>query len=609
LLDESSSARYTDAGEPYFFFSRLIDRLVSAGPAAEPARVRGLSARDTVYLSFIRTFAALDGRIGTALTQIALLPYLRDRLGVTVFLSLPTGVIGVTNRKGVRGSPFAVADPFAIDPSLADPLLPELSAEVQYRALVQACHALGLRAGSVVPMATLAIDSPLFACTPQLGYWWDGDPTTRLCAPAASGSASALGRPPTPDGVVPASPERFVEVPASHAVDVLATPDRRRFFATNVGERQLTLANAFPLPGGITTETTTWGDVAMVNYTARCWPIPVGTRARVDDDPSRPAWSVMSRALGWRHEALGEEVFLIDANPSVPPGVLELARELASDDGAHITFIGEELWSFDTPSAALDAVVGPLVYGVSAHSRNLELLTSSLRYHLRCLEDRRSETPFLAATANHDTLPPTPEVASLLTVCYAFLPGAVPCIYSGTEVYADVLTNEEFGSWGGDSRAGARDHELALFDDLPLAWDSLPTTDLLARPVVDMPELLSHLNRLRRALRATGPWDYRFVTSDSQLCFGYELRRPAEPNDFVRVTLNWDPTSTAAVQRDEDAVTLASVNAGGETPGIPGVRYLAPSSAMVTATSGAAIRLLQRGASVASEADTPVSAQ
>ena len=68
----------------------------------------------------------------------------------------------------------------------------------------------------------------------------------------------------------------------------------------------------------------------------------------------------MSRMLAWRNDARGEEVFVIDANPSVPPGVLELARELAGENGYAITLIGEELWSFDAPSAALDAVVGPL---------------------------------------------------------------------------------------------------------------------------------------------------------------------------------------------------------------------------------------------------------
>ena len=104
--------------------------------------------------------------------------------------------------------------------------------------------------------------------------------------------------------------------------------------------------------------------------------------------------------------------------------------------------------------------------------------------------------------------------------------------------------------------------------------------------------LISRLSRLRQALWATGPWDYHFVSSESPLCFGYELRQLAKPNNYVRVIMNWDPTSSAIVPCERDAVTLVSVG-GGETSATPGTSYLAPSSAMVTATSDAAIRLLQ----------------
>ena len=62
-------------------------------------------------------------------------------------------------------------------------------------------------------MATLAIDSSLFAATPQLGYWWDGEPGTHLCAPVGESGTSRGGSPQTPIGVVPTRPERFAEGP------------------------------------------------------------------------------------------------------------------------------------------------------------------------------------------------------------------------------------------------------------------------------------------------------------------------------------------------------------------------------------------------------------
>lgn len=127
-----------DVGDPYAFLDAIITSIrARTAPAPPPA---GIGPQDRVYLAFPRTFAALDGRVGTALSQLAFLPYLRDQLEVSVLICLPTGVIGATARKGGRGSPFAVANPFDVDPSLADPLLSDLPALVQYQALVQACR-------------------------------------------------------------------------------------------------------------------------------------------------------------------------------------------------------------------------------------------------------------------------------------------------------------------------------------------------------------------------------------------------------------------------------------------------------------------------------------
>ena len=143
LADRASvSTRSVDVGDPHAFFLGVVDDILN-GQRQPPAQ--GIGAEDVVYQGFVRSFASLDLRIGTALTQMAFLGFLRDRLGVTVFLSLPNGTIGETNRKGARGSPFAVRNPFGVDPSFADPLLPEMPAAGQYTALGQACRALGMR--------------------------------------------------------------------------------------------------------------------------------------------------------------------------------------------------------------------------------------------------------------------------------------------------------------------------------------------------------------------------------------------------------------------------------------------------------------------------------
>jgi hypothetical protein len=581
-------------GDPYRFFVGVFDHIGSKAVDAGVSRSGGLSVADVVYLSFIRTFAALDGRVGTALAQIAFLPYLSDRLGVTVFLSLPTGTMGSANRKGARASPFAVRDPFRVDPSLGDPLFAELSADVQYRALIQACNLLGIRCGSIVPMATLAIDSPLFAGDPQVGFWWDGEPGRALVGAADDGSRDISG----------VTPARFVEAPSPEQVDVVEH-NGQRFFVAHLEGRRITLANAFAAPMPSAEGANVWGDVAMVNYTSRPFPLAVGARDGSDDDPSRPAWTLMPEILAWRYRSLGEEVFLVDANPSVPPGVLEKARAQIEHEAAggrsNVTLIGEELWDYDLPAPALDAVVGPLVYGVSAHSRNVDVLVQSLRHHLARIEQRGESTPFLAGTANHDTLPATPAVAAMLSLCYAFLPSAVPLIYSGSDVHAQVVTNAQFGSEAsegiGTTPLGPREDELGLFNDVPLNWDDLPKYDELGRPTVDMPSLMARLNRLRFAVHGLGRWEYRFLDQEpwGTLCFGYELRLDGNSRERVLVAMNWDSDPALAPIEDcGEMVALLSVNAGDLPEVMRSGRgsSLPPCSGMVAADRMVAARIL-----------------
>lgn len=177
LIGGTSANTLVNAGNPYGFYLHIMERIAEENLNGRGlAKAWALSEKDIVYQSFIRNFATLNGERGTALKQIGFLPFLRDRLGVTVFVSLPTGTVGSTSRKGSIGSPFAIKNPFDIDQSFSDPLLPDFSPLFQYKALVQACTMLGIAPGSIVPLATLAVDSPLFALFPDLGFWWVAEP-------------------------------------------------------------------------------------------------------------------------------------------------------------------------------------------------------------------------------------------------------------------------------------------------------------------------------------------------------------------------------------------------------------------------------------------------
>jgi hypothetical protein len=562
-----------DVGDPYRFFAAVFDRILTSPAGPRPGR--GLSHDDRVYLSYLRSFASLNGAIGTALTQIAFLPFIRDTLGATVFVCLPTGRIGSTNRKGSRGSPFAISNPFELDPAVADPLLPGVAALTQYRALVQACRLLGMRAGSIVPLAALSIDSPLFAALPGLGYWWAAEPGSLVtCAPvdAAAGPAVRSG----PTTVDPAAAARFTAAPASRDVRLVSRGGDHYFWAPAApgAGSGTTLANAFPDVLAGDAATYTWGDVALIRYGADICPGPAGVRRPVAGDETLPAWTLLPAVLAWRHRELGESVMIIDVSRSIPAGVLHRARRIAAhwrDDFAarlgqlgagslpadavagllaelrraaaapesadpDLTLVGEELWEFDAPDASLDAVCGPLTYCVSAHAHNRPVFVASLVHHLAALEHRTNRNAYLAGASNHDTMPPPPWATGLLYALYAFLPGAVPLLYSGVEWAAQQITNKEFGFHTSPELRALRDRlddrSLGLFNDRPVDWSELAA----AQPSPPAYRVISDILAAQARLSHLSGWSYALYQPDPYRlpgCVGYLRGSPGTAHRLV----------------------------------------------------------------------------
>lgn len=595
-----------DVGDPFAFFADLFDRILAN--AAAPVARRGFCHTDHIYQGFPRTFASLDGRIGTALTQIAFLPFLRERLRVSVFICLPSGKIGQANRKGGRGSPFAVSNPFDIDASLADALLPEVPPIVQYRALGQACELLGIRFGSIVPMSTLAIDSPIFAALPELGFWWRADPGELVRATRIDQEMSRR-----PDLAAPAldtgTATRFV--PAPSAVTTIASAAGAYHVASDslAGNAVVTLANAYPDVLAGDAGTYTWGDVASIRYGHAITPQPAGQPGPAARPSGLPAWGLMPAVLAWRYHELGERVFLIDVSPGIPPALIRRARSLCSawdpaiGEGLHrlgagaatagdagqllsdlrrhaalgarhpvddVTFIAEELWNFDLPGSEYDAVCGPLPYCVSAHTRNMDVMVRSLSHHLRVLQDREADGYFLAAVANHDTMPAVPWAAALLRVIYHFLPGALPLTFSGTEWAADIIVNKEFGFDSAPEllrlREGLGDDALALFNDMPLDWKSVASQD-------GQVGLIARLAALSRYLGDMRHWEYRMFAPDQEVpdrCFGYIRSASGRDRRQLIVLANWDEASIELEWAAPSARRILAVGSGAVPAVFPG---------------------------------------
>ncbi len=174
--------------DPATYYLDIVDRIL-ASPHEQrldpSAPAPSWSADAVVYNLFVRLATAFDhngdGTIqtesmdsgfretGTLLKSIALLPYIR-RLGVNTVYLLPLTTIGVQNRKGSLGSPYAVKNPCRLDPMLGEPAL-GLPTEVQFAAFIEAAHCLGMRVVLEFVFRTAAVDSDWAFEHPDWFYW------------------------------------------------------------------------------------------------------------------------------------------------------------------------------------------------------------------------------------------------------------------------------------------------------------------------------------------------------------------------------------------------------------------------------------------------------
>ena len=188
--EESIGIREVD---PVKYYKESIEQLLSTTP--EPPSGKSVSAdewtrKSVVYNLFVRLTTAFDhngdGAVSTAplvcgfretgtfLKSIALLPYLA-RLGINTIYLLPATLPGKVNRKGNLGSPYAVKNPYEIDPLLAEPSL-ALSPDTELKAFMEAAHLMGMKVVFEFVFRTSSVDSDWVEKHPDWYYWLRASP-------------------------------------------------------------------------------------------------------------------------------------------------------------------------------------------------------------------------------------------------------------------------------------------------------------------------------------------------------------------------------------------------------------------------------------------------
>ncbi len=95
---------------------------------------------------------------GTFLKTLSLLPYIKS-LGFNTILIAPISPACEICKKGEFGSPYAVKNPFQIDKGYHDTLLDEYSVDMEFKALIQACHILEIRVIMDFQLTAASVDS------------------------------------------------------------------------------------------------------------------------------------------------------------------------------------------------------------------------------------------------------------------------------------------------------------------------------------------------------------------------------------------------------------------------------------------------------------------
>lgn len=452
-------------------------------PQKQPTR----ESTGLIYLTYIRHTTAWDhdgsGTItydlgtdhwrqtGTCLKLIALLPYLRW-LGVTTLLLLPPTTHGRTHAKGTLGSPYAPQDHCTIEETLAEPILEE-GATIEFAALVEACHRLGMQVIVELAMRVASLDCPLIAHHPDWFYWVREDVPQPLRPPhflpeQVTQIKEAVERrdfselPPPP----PEYRAQFVEPPQR----VLQRSDGLFVGETTSGERCIVPSVFADYPPD--DNQPLWTDITYfrLHTHSHCNYIAYDTvryyRPELEGSENTALCNYIASVIPRWIERFHVDGVLLDMGHAFPPSLHRAIIENARRSQPDLIMIEE---SFDRSDPSIRQLGYDLVVGDVWHwSSSIASLQHFSRTHAP-----KSRNRYLASPDTHNT----PRIASrgICTALYAFavcsqLPGGVPLITSGSELGECEPINTGLG-FSADDIAHYPPERLPLFSGRTLRWD------------------------------------------------------------------------------------------------------------------------------------------
>ncbi|MCL1950103.1 MAG: alpha-amylase, partial [Turicibacter sp.] len=441
---------------------------------------------------------------GTFVKTLALLPLLR-KMGITALYLLPISKFSLKGKKGDLGSPYAVQNFFQLDPLLKDPITGDsMTVEEEFSALVEACHLLGISVFIDIIPRTNSVNSDLIRQHPDWFYWIKESDLATYAPPEVEGLGSTL---PPLKKYLPAiyeSPEvkehlsKFQWAPniqdsgkwdkiVQHSSEDLLEAVRKSF--------GLVIAPAFS--DHINDIQPAWTDVTFFRLFLDH---PVDSQQYVDSqqppyvlfdtvkasyhegrEPNLGLWELLADIIPYYQRNFNIDGARIDMGHALPVDLVEMIVNRARSTNPDFSLIAEELDRGNAGCAVkqgYDMIIGD---GFIKEPRVKEFKTHEFMYDVPTLPcpvfacGETHDTPRMAARDGGETL------SKMLSIMNFFLPGGIPFINSGQEVYEVQPMNMGLDCYDGEQRRLPQEDpyfgKLALFDRFalhylhPRRWD------------------------------------------------------------------------------------------------------------------------------------------
>ncbi len=596
---KGKEARQTPSGEwlvdPYAFYPALIKQVflkkakktkdytksiaINHPPKRKKSDLPGDWLKEaSIYSSLLRTSGAWDHdrdgvlsdqnihglkETGTFLKMIALLPHLAY-MGLDTLYLLPITKFSLKDKKGDLGSPYGVANFFALDENLADPLCKgKLTLNEQFQALVEAAHILGIRVMIDIIPRTNAVDNDLIKEHPDWFYWIKADQFNEYKIPAV-------------EGVPPVTQPRVEDFPLMYqAPEVLKhlslfsydpkTLDSKKWEAikdrddlADAIEETFNLKIAPAFSDHINDPQPPWTDITFfrmyLDHPIEAKPFlphqdlppyilfdTIKSNLYPGEKPNMALWETLSDIIPYYQNTFGIDGARIDMGHALPHPLVKMILDKARTIDPDFAFIAEEL-NPKYAKAAREAGYNIIISnGFIMQPRIWE--GKARRFYE---QSRTLEAPVFAGAETHDT----PRIVSrdggetlakTLTVLNHFMPNGVPFINAGVEFYEPQPMNIGLDATEDDLYRLPKDDpfygKLALFDRYQLHY--------MHPRRHEIPNILNFLTPLRKdVIKAiTNAEAFVPIYDDHALFvgFGYILSKRKKKDNVLMVLGNLNP--------------------------------------------------------------------